>query len=296
MRKFFRTLWLIISAPFRFFIWLIRTLARGLYNLRMSLTELLTAEVEDEPLPETFAKTMQNPMGFFEHINVLRRHLFRAIAGLVLTTIFSFAYTRRIIDILAGPVGGIQALTAIDPTESIGVFMRVALLSGFTLSLPYIAFELWLFAAPGLKRGSRFFSLFAIPIATTFFVGGMAFAYYVMLPAAIPFLINFMGIPAELRPSSYVRFVTGIMFWIGVAFEFPLVIYVLARIGLVQAKLLRDQWRLAIVIIAFLAAMITPTIDPVNMSLVMGPLVVLYFLSIGLAMLAQRGRSTADAG
>ena len=81
------------------------------------------------------------------------------------------------------------------------------------------------------------------------------------------------------------------MFWIGVAFEFPLLIFVLARVGLIKAKLLSDQWRLAIVLIAILSAAITPTIDPINMSLVMGPMIGLYFLSIGLAHLAQRGRN-----
>ena len=121
----------------------------------------------------------------------------------------------------------------------------------------------------------------------------MLFAYFIMLPAAIPFLVTFMGIPTQLRPSNYVRFVTGIMFWLGIAFEFPLVIYVLARIGLIQAKLLLEHWRLAVVIIAIIAAAITPTIDPVNMALVMGPLVALYFLSIFLAFLAQRGRSSS---
>jgi sec-independent protein translocase protein TatC len=85
------------------------------------------------------------------------------------------------------------------------------------------------------------------------------------------------------------------MFWIGVAFEFPLVIYFLASLGLVRAKFLIDQWRLAIVIIAVMAAIITPTVDPVNMSLVMGPMIVLYFLSIGLAYLAQRGRDKIAA-
>jgi sec-independent protein translocase protein TatC len=102
-----------------------------------------------------------------------------------------------------------------------------------------------------------------------------------------------MGINTQLRPASYVRFVTGVMFWLGVSFEFPLVIYVLARIGIVHPRALRNQWRLAIVIIAIAAAMITPTIDPVNMGLVMGPLVLLYFLSIGLAYIARRGRDRA---
>jgi sec-independent protein translocase protein TatC len=82
------------------------------------------------------------------------------------------------------------------------------------------------------------------------------------------------------------------MFWIGVSFQFPLIIYVLARVGIIQAKVLTEQWRLAIVIIAVVAAVITPTVDPVSMALVMGPLVALYFLSIGLASFAQRGRPT----
>jgi len=81
------------------------------------------------------------------------------------------------------------------------------------------------------------------------------------------------------------------MFWIGLAFEFPLVIFIFAKVGLVNAKMLAQHWRLAVVIIAFISALITPTIDPVNMALVMGPLVFLYFFSIGLAKLAQRGQT-----
>jgi len=118
----------------------------------------------------------------------------------------------------------------------------------------------------------------------------MAFAYYVMMPAALPFLLNFMGIQAELRPASYYNFITGVMFWIGVAFEFPLVIYALTAIGFVKPNVLVEQWRLAIILIAVLAAAITPTVDPVNMALVMGPMTLLYFISIGLSKIAYKGR------
>jgi sec-independent protein translocase protein TatC len=99
-----------------------------------------------------------------------------------------------------------------------------------------------------------------------------------------------MGLTTQPRPSSYYNFVTTIMFWIGVTFEFPLVIYLLANLGLVKAKNLASQWRIAIVVIAVLAAAITPTVDPVNMGLVMIPMIVLYFISIGLAYFAQRNR------
>ena len=133
------------------------------------------------------------------------------------------------------------------------------------------------------------------PVATLFFVGGMLFAYFVMLPAALPFLLKFSGINTIPRPSSYINFVTGIMFWLGVAFEFPLVIFLMARLGFVRSEMLFQQWRLAIVIIAVVAALITPTVDPVNMSLVMGPLIALYFFSILLAKIAQKRRSAAQA-
>ena len=115
----------------------------------------------------------------------------------------------------------------------------------------------------------------------------MAFAYYVMLPVALPFLLNFMGIPTLPRPASYIRFVTSLLFWVGVAFEFPLVIYLLAAVGWVRAEHLLRHWRVAVVVIAVLAAVITPTVDPVNMLLVMAPMIVLYLLGVGLALLAR---------
>lgn len=290
MKNVILTLWRLITAPFRILFWVVRVVVRWIQIIARETRELFTAEVVDEPLPDTMAKAIENPAGLLEHIDALRKHLLRAVIFLALTTALSFAFTREFIDFLAQPIGGIGKLTPIEVTEPVGVYMRVALLSGFAFALPYIAFELWLFAAPGLHRRSRFIGLLAIPLVTLLFVAGMAFAYFAMLPTALPFLLNFMGMNPQVRPASYISFVTGLMFWIGVAFEFPLVIYVLAALGIANPKMLAEQWRLAIVLIAILAAAITPTVDPVNMALVMGPMVVLYFLSIGMAYLARRGR------
>ena len=291
MRNRLRKLWRFITAPFRFIFWVLRGIGRWFKNIYNTIYTFMTEEPEDEPLPDTFAKTMENPSGLLEHLDALRKHLLRAVLFLILTTSISFAFATQIIDLLAQPIGGIGELQAIDVTEPLGVFMRVSLLSGFALALPYIALELWLFAAPGLRRKERIFGLVAIPLVLVFFVGGMLFAYFFMLPTALPFLLNFMEIQTIPRPSSYIGFVTSLMFWIGVAFEFPLVIYVLASLGFVSSKLLAQQWRLAMVIIAVVAAMITPTIDPFSMMVVMAPLIILYFLSIGMAMVAQRGRA-----
>jgi sec-independent protein translocase protein TatC len=291
MRKALRTVWRIITFPFRLIFWPFRQLARGLAALRNNLHTFFTEEVDDEPLPEAFAKTIENPQGLLVHLDALRKHLLRSVLALAVTTVISFTFTPRFIAFLAEPIGGIDKLQAIEVTEPLGVFMKVALLSGFAIALPYIALELWLFIAPGVSPRARLSGILAIPAVLVFFLAGMAFAYYIMLPSAVRFLIHFMGFANNPRPASYISFTTGLMFWIGAAFEFPLVIFVLASIGLVKAKVLLNQWRLAVVLIAFVAAAITPTVDPVNMSLVMGPMILLYFLSIGLAYIAQGRRA-----
>jgi sec-independent protein translocase protein TatC len=247
-------------------------------------------ELDDTPIAESFSTTIENPKALLPHINALRKHLLRGVFAIIIATALSFLVVETILNYLAAPMaGGMDELVAIDVTENVGTVMRVTLLSGFTIALPYVIFEIWLFVAPALRVKSRINGLIAIPVAIFLFIGGMAFAFYVMLPTALPFLFNFMGLTTQPRPSSYYNFVTLIMFWIGVTFEFPLVIYLLANLGLIKAKNLLEHWKLAIVIIAILAAAITPTVDPVNMGLVMAPMIVLYLISIGLASIAERG-------
>ncbi len=253
----------------------------------------MLTEPEEHPLTDVFVDLAQNKQArdlFWDQVEALRGHLLRAVLGIVVGVTISFAFTDKLVQFLAAPVGGLGALKAIEVTESIGVFMKVALLAGIAIALPYVAFEFWLFAAPGLHPRERMYGLVGIPLAALFFITGMAFTYYVLLPSALPFLLNFLGIQAQLRPSSYFSFVTGLMFWVGVAFEFPLVIYVLTAMGLVKPRLLAKQWRIAIVIISIVAAAITPTVDPVNMGLVMLPMILLYFISIGLSYAADAGR------
>jgi sec-independent protein translocase protein TatC len=286
MRSFFHNVWRIITFPFRLLGRLIYLPVKGIKNLR----QFLTYEPEERPMSETLVDTIQKPAALLEHLDALRRHFARILIGLLICVAIFFFFTPKIVDFLAHPIGGISALRAIDVTESVGVFMKVALLGGFALASPYIAFELWLFAAPGLHSRARILGLVSIPLVVIFFVGGMAFAYFFLLPPALKFLLNFMGVQVIPRPSSFIGFVTGILFWIGITFEFPLIIYVLTLMGIIRPQSLLKHWRIAIIIIAVLAAAITPTVDPVNMSLVMGPMILLFFASIGLGYLALIGR------
>ena len=157
------------------------------------------------------------------------------------------------------------------------------------LAFPIILWQLLGFVVPGLTPKERRSVLVAIPFASLLFVAGVLFAYFVMLPAALPFLISFIGIRTTPRLSNYFSFVTNLLFWIGVSFETPLAVYVLARLHLVTARMLLNQWRIAVVAIAVIAAFVTPTPDPINMGLLMIPLCILYMLSILLAALATRG-------
>jgi sec-independent protein translocase protein TatC len=295
MRRRLARIWSFITAPFRFVYKIFRGIFRWFARLFSEIKSFFTEEVEDAPVVDAVSKAFEHPNELLYHLDALRKHLLRSVLALGIATALAFLFNHQIMEFLSRPLEeGINSLVAIEVTEPISTVMRVSLLSGFAIAFPYIALELWMFIAPGLSRRSRLWGLFAIPIAFIFFLGGMAFAYFIMLPAALPFLLNFMGIQTIPRPSSYIRFVSGIMFWIGIAFEFPLVIFILAKVGLIRAEMLARQWRLAIVIIAIAAAMITPTIDPVNMALVMGPMVLLYFLSILLARLAQRGKGEAE--
>lgn len=279
MRQFFRALFRILSAPFRLLFWPFRLIG-----------EFVNREPEDSDTIDALANTIENPSVLLEHLDALRKHLLRAVIALAITTSLSFSFAAQVLDFLAQPVGGIEALQAIEVTESISAFMRVSIMSGLVLAFPYIFLEFFLFANPGLRKRERVFVLSSVPVAMLLMVAGMAFAYYIMLPAALPFLLGFMGIQTIPRPANYIRFVTGVMFWIGVSFQFPLIIYAMARIGWVKARALAKGWRIAVVGIAIFAAAVTPTVDPVNMGLVMAPMIVLYTLSIGLARIAEGTR------
>jgi sec-independent protein translocase protein TatC len=290
MRKFFRTLLNILLFPFRLIGRFFRSISRFIKTTFSKIKSFFTEEPEDTPLGEAFAKSVKDPTGVFFHLNELRKNIFRGAVAFVIATALSFTFAQTILGYLAIPAGGLKELVAIDVTEPMAILMRISLLSGFVISLPIIIFEIYLFVAPGLTIRSRKIGLLVIPILFGLFLLGMAFAFFVMLPRAVPFMTSILGLETQLRPSTYYSFVTSVLFWIGISFEFPVVIYILAKLGIVNAQTLKRQWRIAIVIIAIIAAMITPTVDPINMGLIMGPLIIIYFFSIFLAVIAQRGR------
>jgi sec-independent protein translocase protein TatC len=247
-------------------------------------------EPEDSPVMESLQLAFEEPASFLEHIGALRKHILRAFVILVLFAVAGFIFLPQMLDFITQPINGIEELTAVDVTEPIGVAMRIVMLAAFTAALPFIVFEIFLFVAPALSRRTRLIALFSIPLVVVFFFGGMAFAFYLILPTGLPVLLNFLDVTTQIRPSSYIRFATNLMFWFGALFEFPLLAYLLTVMRILTPQMLLKNWRIAIVVVSILAAVITPTIDPINMLLVMIPLILLYGLSILLSFLAGGSR------
>ena len=289
MKNFFQSFWRVITFPFRLIYkiiaWPFRMLQQGI--------KFLNADVDDRPIMDTFsnlATEEEARASFWGHIEAMRMHLFRMLIALAVCVGISFYFAKPLMEFLAEPVGGLDKLQAIQVTEELGVFMRVALTSGIAIAFPYLAFEVWLFAAPGLNSREKKSTLFGIPIAVIRFLAGMTFTYLILIPPALRFLAGFTDISQDWAAAEYFGFITGLMLWIGAFFEFPLVIYVLTSVGLVKPQILLKQWRLAVVVIAIIAAAVTPTIDPVNMALVMLPMTALYFISIGMSQIAYAAR------
>jgi len=233
-------------------------------------------------------------MAFWDHVEELRRHLLIALIALAVATFGSFLFAEEIINLLAGPVGSLDVLQSIEVTENVSVFMRVSLLSGFAISMPIILYELLAFIIPGLKANERRWVIMVVIFGSILFLIGAAFSYFVMLPASLTFLLEFLGVATKPRLSSYINFITTLIFWMGIAFQFPIIVFALAKLGVVSVKTLAKGWRYALVLIAILAAMITPTVDPVNMALLMAPLFLLYLLSVLFASLAVTGKKSTD--
>lgn len=230
----------------------------------------------------------ENPGSILPHVVELRTRLINSAIALVVATVVATLLSEQILQLAARPLGpgGMDNLQAIQVTEPFGVFFRVALTIGVILAAPYIITQIWIFIAAGLKSSERRVFYLAVPFALILFLSGVMFAYFVMLPVAVPFLVNFMGVNATPTIESYIKFITTVLLWVGISFELPLIMFGLAKIGIVNAKMLAKNWRIAIVLIAVASAFITPTPDPINMGIVAAPLFVLYLLSIVLAMFA----------
>ena len=232
-----------------------------------------------------------------EHLEELRRRLIYVVVFVILAMIVAFAFRNPIFAFLLEP--GFSQLDekpiATEVLETVGVTFKVTLLVAFAASLPVVLYHVIMFASPGLTTRERLYVFLFLPGVLIAFGAGVAFGYYVLFPPAFYFLFNFgsENVNPEIRIASYVNVITSLMFWMGVVFQIPLVLFALGRLGVVSSRWLLRRWRFAVLIAFIAAAMITPTFDPVNQTFVAVPIIVLYLFGILLARLGERLRRGA---
>jgi sec-independent protein translocase protein TatC len=226
-------------------------------------------------------------MSILEHLSELRDRLLKAVIALAIGVVAGTFFAPRALQLLVAPLGELTPI-AIAPTESVGVYFKVSIVIGLVVAMPVIVYQLFRFVAPGLEPHEKRYIVFGAPLAAVSFAGGVVFAALVLIPAAMPFLRGFLADIVEQRYSinRYISFVSTILLWAGLVFETPLVMYFLAKLGVATPKGFGKARRVVVIGAAAGAAMITPTTDPVNMLLIMGPFLLLYELGILLARLA----------
>lgn len=288
-----------------------RKLPAGLEQIWLLLTNMRLSNAELPPLTLEQARRswqasgsilygmIQLLYGAEEHLLEIRKRIFVVMGTLLVSAILAGIFVQPVMKLLTLPSGGVP-LQFLKPTDMIWVYMEIIFSTAAVITMPVLVIEVMQFIRPGLENPNeisayRAATIIGIPAVIVFFAVGVAFSYFVLLPLMLKFLGNTGGDFASPNWNirDYFPFVLSVILWIGLAFETPLVMAMLARLGLVSPQAMIRQWRIAVVAIAVLAAVVTPTVDPVNMAIVMGPLLALYFLGVLMAKAVYKPRSAA---
>lgn len=224
------------------------------------------------------------------HLEELRRCIIISLAAIVVTTCIAFWKIKQIVAYLIRPVGHVVFLS---PTEAFMSYFKVAFFVGIVLASPVILYQIWRFVSPALKDKEKREALLLLPFSIALFLGGAAFAFFLVIPWALNFLINFAGpeVFPVLSISKYLSFVVMLTIVFGVVFELPVAVLFLAKIGLITPSFLRKNRKFAILIIFIAAAVLTPTPDAFTQLLMAVPLMVLFEISIWIAKLVRPERA-----
>ena len=221
------------------------------------------------------------------HLLELRDRMVKGAIALGVSTLISLLVARRALELLIAPLGGNKPLI-LQPTGGIVSYFKVGFVLGLVLAMPVLVYQFIRYVVPGLTSQEKRYMYIIVPGATVSFALGVAFAGLVMLPFSMRYLQGFMSdiFNYNFEINNYISFVTSVLLWIGLSFETPLIIFFLTKLGVINVETLKRSRRYAFLFVAILAAVITPTPDPVNMMIVMAPLFLLYELGVLLARLA----------
>lgn len=240
---------------------------------------------------------MNKELTFVEHLEELRRRLMISAISIALAGIFAFPFASNILKVLRSPASDtIGALVFFAPADAFLIHLKIAFFIGLAVSIPVILCQLWAFISPAIEINTKRAGLLFLLSSLGAFALGAGFGFFVLLPAAIKFLLSFSQ--GTLQPlisaSSYISFVLGLTLGCGIVFEMPVLSFLLSKAGIIDCYFLRKARKFAAIAIFITAAIITPTPDIFNMTVMAIPMFFLYELSIWVSMLSRRKRRSTS--
>jgi sec-independent protein translocase protein TatC len=251
---------------------------------------------DSERIAETPGDDDAGKMSFFEHLTELRTRIIWSLIPTGIGLGVALYFTNNVMRFLSGHLK--TELVFTTPTEAFWTYMKVAMILGIFIAMPVILWNVWAFVAPGLHKHERKYAVPFILVGSLLFMGGGAFALFVIIPFAVNFLVNFgqeQGLKPMITSSSYIDFIIKFTLAFGVVFELPVVITLLSMLGLVTPQFRSRNRKYAMLINFISAAILTPTPDIVNQSLMAGPLCILYELGIISARIFGRKKPAKPA-
>jgi len=240
-------------------------------------------------------------MSFFEHLEELRQRLIRAVVAIMIGFAGCLVVQERLFDFLAGPIIKLlpkdSTLVFTSLPEPFFIYLKVAFVGGLFIALPYVIYQLWLFVRPGLYEKERKLALpFIVVTAMLFYCGG-AFAYFVVFPAAFKFFLGFQteALKPMLSIKQYVSLVLMLMLAFGAIFETPVVIVFLGLLGVVSSSTLKKGRRYFVILAFIIGAILTPTPDVINQTLMAVPMLLFYEVGIRVLVFFERRRERENA-
>ncbi len=240
-------------------------------------------------------------MTFLEHLDELRKRITHAVIGLLIGFVLAFAIVdqvnRLVFARLAADVPN-HTLVFTEPGEAFFLWIKIAALTGVLISSPFLMWQVWLFIAPGLYAKEKKLAIPFVVSSSALFISGAAFSHYVVFPFAWKFFASFSNDYLTFMPrvapvfSLYVKLLLGM----GLVFQMPVLMFVLARLGVLNARFLVKNIKYAVLVMLIVAALITPDGSPVTQVLVAGPLFGLYLVGIGVVWVFGRSEKKDENG
>jgi sec-independent protein translocase protein TatC len=224
-----------------------------------------------------------------EHLGELRTRIVVSFGSLFVAFVPAYVFHEELIERLKRPLPDDEPLVTLGVTEPFFTSIKVSFLTALAVALPVLLWQLWSFLAPAVEEHTQRIVSAFVALGTALFVGGAAFAYLIVLPRAVPFLVEFDEAlyDTQVRASYYFTFVTLVMFGMGIMFELPIFVLALVRLGVLTSGRLRRNRRIGYLLVVVFAVLL-PTVDPVSLAFELVPLLLLYEFSIWLSVLMER--------